>query len=590
MDGSNDGSFEPRRVTLPKLAPLKEITLNTNTGSFSINLAERDARYFNQLFSPLDFSATKIEIKDRFQKLIDADSDFFDSDSLGLSTTSSDKLYFFLLENYSNPELDLTNEERVCAQEEVENYLFYSQFQGGSSDLNKTNAYFALLVYLLSIQEKVESNPTPNNPIKAEHEALLEDAISLYIHSLQINDLSEESSELARDDFENILIANFQTIPQSLIRKVAEILKPEKWASYEMQGERIREESRINLIEVEVANGSQVAFEARKQTELGKKLTRVQEAITPNDSIVLGNKTRFDFWRNPIDNLIEELKEKEVISYAFLESFPASNSTERPTTLDFQINFIKAATSKGFNDLFFSGPFTQSIYFLHNWLKNEGKPISMVKLRKGLEDFLNEKDRIFDLRASICLPNLTEPEHIQHVISFWEDVKSAISNKNTKVTIYNPITENDELIAAWLKGVSPENKKLCMSQGLIIDPSLNTGFIAHLEHADIYDYEEFLVLQSLPYSAFEVSRTSGWGKHSTVCIPTDSNNDLITLSKEEDLPIGEESTISVCEETDKFVDFVLVTFREEGDGGNEKLSEKPSPFEYAPSGGPMVTA
>lgn len=586
-NGADGPGFNPWDDNNRNKIELLPIVINTPSGDFTFELPA----YYAGAFEALD-SLSSDEVKKDFEEALanyekTNESIFFNdtlvsTEEIEVHTNDSggNYLLFFALENFSNPELKLTDKQKEQIKKECAEIYFINEFSGPAKDIHKANAYFLLLCKLLSIQEKADKIPD-SNPLATEHKELVDKMVSNYIGSMDIlNDMSEISI-LPRKHFESLIKSD---MPSGLQKRLWEIVTPSRWKNRTRQFAETISKARIETLQ-----SNSVAKDAKLTQQLFEKLTRLENAIKPN------TKVKRNLWENPFESLVSALEGKETVVYIANGPFKGGindlEQNEAPNILRFQIQFLKKAAEKGFKNWILTGAFTTTLATICGNLKNTGDELSLVELKEKVEMFLdpiqNKSDE--DLRDFMLLDKRKKVSNtFNHAITFVNAIRKISANSDLKIKLFQHANDDAEMFTEWLN--SDEEKKLVFGENLIY-PTSNELFILHSNLTEDTN-DRFYIAEGIANKTKDVANQGGYGwgkdKSNSVCIPIEGNDDILALRSDEDLFHYENHSTQVCSASEKSYDFMIIT----KEGGNDDGNDEVEVFDSGPtvrSSGPLIT-
>lgn len=563
------------------------VAIKTPSGDFSFDLPTYYAGFFDIFDFDIPFSEMKEELRERLDSAHEHDESIFnqadDSDgelNIEFSDPTGNQFTFFVLENFSNPELELSEIDREKIREELRITLFINEFGGPAKDINKANAYFVFLCKLLATQEMAEQISL-ENPLIDEHKELLDIVISNFVGSMEYAQSMSEIRVLPRKHFESLIKSD---MPSGIKKKLWEIVQLTNWQGRVAQFGRNLSEAKKESLTSEA-----IVKDAKLAQQTFEKLTKLEGILKPNT----GNKRKY--WEYPLASLLSAIKEKKTLVYIPEGPFKGFkndvDSAPSPNTLKVQLRFLRESAEMGFNNWLLSGPFIGLLDSVCTNLLNTQEEISLYDFKQSISKFLdpNQNKSDEDIRDLLFLDKSKKRSNtFRHGINFINEVRKITKEFNIRTSIFQTAFDEREVVDNWLDDENSKRLSFGENIGILMEDSI---FIVHTAIYEKSSDDGFSIMGGIPYKVKSLASLDGYGwgkdKSKSVCIPIEGNTELLELKTLEDLNGGDAYSTQIAPDFEKNFDFMIVTNEgKDSNGDDEVKAYDPSP--KVKSSGPLV--
>ena len=346
-------------------------------------------------------------------------------------------LFFYLLENFSNSALSLSDEEREELKDHIytrcNNALEELSITEVESDRISSDEYCESLLYsltrILNIEAGLEVGEGKNTNI---HKSLLEGCLQLICNNLEMPRRTGFVSINTKEFFEQKLINIAIEIPE-LRKPISRLL--DNWRSAEWIHEaptgaqdRIIERNSKGIDYSGAVKAEDMPKILAEQQEIFRKFMRMHTLLTPYDEATKRA------WDSPL-NYLSELSEKKRLACLVSAPVLCMNSDENSTRLSNSCNFVLDWFSKmerrGITQLgLISDHYNVPIL---TWLGNNTELDTNEKLTRAINNFI--KSDSSNIRTFLYLPKKEETDEVTSALAFYEELKKRIESAPEKTTI-----------------------------------------------------------------------------------------------------------------------------------------------------------
>ncbi|MBI3333009.1 MAG: hypothetical protein HYZ93_02835 [Candidatus Omnitrophica bacterium] len=492
----------------------------------------------------------------------------------------SPEIFFWIPENFSNPNLDLTDSERALLSGQIQYELFNPPSMSLSSlgifsvlesqDLG-LEGWWYLLVRLLVLEQRLEQA----SPVTRRIEEHLDLVRMLYRVALAEFFLGFTSGWLSLDpkDYYEKRLIELSRVQPALRPVIGRLLQNwEAWTPKDMDEVWALELSLMSTEEepdsFEPPSSAEVVKEAEEGKKLALKLLLLQNVVTPR------SEETQKAWDYPIRTLVERAASSDTL---FLRSTISIDDRFKKDALPngwlFQLDLIDHLADSGFKRwaLTDSENYSEAI---QRWAMSLGDRRPLQEFIRLIQEYLEGPGAV-SLRTFLALPKEQEPPSVTVSLKFWEEIWRLRRRHHAEVKLFLGLPLLQEAsFQQWMR--QGEGKRIILAEWSSL--SLWSGYL-HGQKVLIVDQSPaleqyryilhpFIFSRAVRYVSYRIGESRGWGDHRSAGIPMRGNESFPQLFERGDDLWSWKDRSSWMDEYRDRVDFLVVSA--ESDEGEQE--------------------
>ena len=431
-------------------------------------------------------------------------------------------LLFYVLENYSNPEFCLDEEER----EILKSHLVHFNFDGimGSGEEDYLNSALYLLVRLTLIEAKLkQDSEVRDTNLVEEHLELIDDLKSMVVYFVDHDFREGDISGFFPDYFYQTL-CDLAADNKPLREYTSKVLNLDNWTEIARRGDEVLEGdkklTKSSLIEIDIDPDVYRARFESKQLQ-NDNINDLQGIVYPNTAL------KEMAWSHHGKYLkLLASKTDTVVFETGLMLNDDYTGDELPDFSLVHLDFLKSLIDTGYNRIAVeTGIYLLPLVDLSVKAKD---PKSLDEITRTVQDIFDTKSKIIpDFRGELGISYVTEGAvnlSVEVLERLWKLRKAANAESNSiEILFFHSGTFNSgDPLKNLMKSKAGNRTVIIKMDDSWIDRMFEDClFIKQLAVSDEYDSDDFELEEAIGHVTTEISKQKGLGENKSIAIPVD---------------------------------------------------------------------